>query len=95
MTKQAAQVYWKATGCTADPVHCCVLASKLYENDCWDLEDLEEEESCAFELSEYIEAEKEIFKAMDYCLLLSPEMADNTGGQGKASSKGRPVKKKK
>eukprot|EP01052_Picozoa_sp_SAG31_P009591 SAG31_NODE_507_length_14746_cov_5.682119_4_plen_439_part_00 len=45
LTKEAAQIYWEATGCKADPGHCVLLASKLYEPIAWDLHELEEEQS--------------------------------------------------
>ena len=75
----------RATGVMVPAEHCVLLAMKLYETERHNLTDEVEEASdsedeeeeltiCdflpSFELQSYIESEKLIFKAMDYCLLL-------------------------
>ena len=54
--------------------HCLILAMKLFEREKYDLEDPEDiddalpEDVDGFDIDEYIESERVIFRAMDYCL---------------------------
>tara|TARA_R110002050_G_scaffold267802_2_gene409542 strand:+ start:934 stop:1650 length:717 start_codon:yes stop_codon:yes gene_type:complete len=67
LTLLAAKIYHERTG--ADIEYCAILASKLYESiliNLWDCQNLYED----FNLQKYVEAEKEIFKGMDYCLFV-------------------------
>lgn len=74
-TERAARVF--ATYALHRPniaLHAAILASRMHEPELCDLCDLEEwDESFAnFDIDAYLETEKQILRACDYCLLLPP-----------------------
>ena len=60
--------------CEVSMEHCLILAMKLYEQSCYDLEDPEDLDDAldddfeAFDIDHYHESEFQIFQAMEYCL---------------------------
>jgi len=67
LTKQAALIYHTIS---QEPMeHCMVLAGKMFESDLLDMtcvDDFVED----FDIDEYLDAEMNIFKAVDFCLYI-------------------------
>ena len=58
----------------ADPVHCLVMAGKLFEQEQFDLEDCEDLDDAlpqdvpSFNIEDYKDTEMAVLEAMNYCL---------------------------
>ena len=92
-TLQAAVHYARACAAASvevDPSHCALLASKLYEDTstCYDLDEVEEVEGMEkFDKEAFMEAEKKIFRAVDYCLWLPGTSDDSNPKAAKQARK--------
>lgn len=89
--------------CEVSMEHCLILAMKMYETSCYDLEDPEDLDEAldgdldAFDIEHYRDSEFQIFKAMDYCLYDFPHKSsdeEREGGGGRKKKKRKKNKKK-
>ena len=83
---------------SAEIQYCVMLAMKVYEESLTEFRDSEralKEAKTECDLDRYIEAEKEILKAMNYCLFVEiVEGGVEEAGGGKKGKKGKKAAKK-